>query len=86
MDQPESYTLSFIVRIWLEETVEEGGRAVWRGSIVHVPSGTRGHVTELDGITYFVAPYLEEMGVVFGMPWRVARWLKQAHHHATHRR
>ena len=34
-------TLSFIVRIWVEETAEESGRSSWRGHITHVPSGER---------------------------------------------
>jgi hypothetical protein len=54
---------SFIVKIWLEETVEEAGRATWRGHITHVPSGKRCYIQDLDQIRDFIAPYLEGLGV-----------------------
>jgi hypothetical protein len=61
----ESSNQSFIVKIWLEETAEEADRATWRGHVTHVPSGQRRYIKDLDGITAFIAPYLEEMGVEF---------------------
>jgi hypothetical protein len=48
---------SFIIKIWLEETAEEAGRATWRGHITHVLSRERCYVQELDGITASIAPY-----------------------------
>jgi hypothetical protein len=63
LDCPEGYTHSFIVKIWLEETAEEAGRATWRGHITHVPSGERRYLKKLDEITAFIRPYLQEMGV-----------------------
>jgi hypothetical protein len=83
MDLPESYTHSFIVHIWLEETVEEAGRALWRGHITHVPSGKRCHLKNLDGIAVFITPYLAAMGVNIGMRWRVRRWLKHSRTNQT---
>lgn len=77
MDLYEVNTHSFIVKIWLEETVEEAGRAMWRGHITHVPSGRRRYVKDLDDITTFIAAYLESMGVQFGLSWRMRQWLKQ---------
>ena len=59
----EDHTHSFIVKVWLEETSAEGGRATWRGHITHVPSGERRYLKDLDDITSFIAPYLEKMGV-----------------------
>jgi hypothetical protein len=59
----ESDTHPFIVKIWLEETAEEAGRATWRGHITHVPSGERRYIQDLDSISAFIAPYLEAMGV-----------------------
>ncbi len=59
----ESSNQSFIVKIWLEETAEEAGRAMWRGHVTHVPSGQRRYIQDLDGIATFIVPYLEEMGV-----------------------
>lgn len=77
MDLYESNTHSFIVKIWLEETTEEAGRATWRGHITHVPSGKRRYIQELHEFTAFIAPYLEGMGVKFGVGRRVRQWLKR---------
>ncbi len=75
LDLYESNTHPFIVKIWLEATAEEAGRAQWRGHITHVPSGERCYLQELENITDFIAPYLMQMGVRFGPGWRVKRWL-----------
>jgi hypothetical protein len=77
LDCPEECTHSFIIKVWLEETAEESGRATWRGHITHVPSGERRYVKDLDDITYFIAPYLERIGMKMEIRWRVGRWLKQ---------
>jgi hypothetical protein len=68
MEQTESHTHSFIIKIWLEETLEEDGRAIWRGHITHVPSGERLYLQDLDTIRLFIEPYLEGMGVNFNKP------------------
>lgn len=77
MDQYEVNTQPFVVKVWLEETIEETGRAVWRGHITHVPSGTRRYVQDLEEITAFIAAYLQDMGVEFGLWWRITQWVKQ---------
>jgi hypothetical protein len=76
MDFLETNTHSFIVKIWLEETAEEAGQAVWRGHITHVPSSKRRYFQDLENVPLFIAPYLQEMGVDFRPPWRLKRWLK----------
>lgn len=63
MNQYESNTHSFIVKVWLEETAEEAGRAAWRGHITHVSNGERGYLQDLEKIAAFIEPYLERMGV-----------------------
>jgi hypothetical protein len=63
MDLPEASSHSFVIRLWLEETKEEAGRAVWRGHITHVLSGERRSVQTLVAISSFIASYLEAMGV-----------------------
>jgi hypothetical protein len=68
-------THSFIVRIWLEETVQQAGHAVWRGQITHVPGGEHRYLQELEEILDFIIPYLETMDVRLGMRWRVRQWL-----------
>ena len=75
MDPFEGTTHSFIVKIWLEKTVQKAGHAVWRGHITHVPGGERRYLKDLDDILVFVAPYLEHMGIKFGMRQRLKRWL-----------
>ena len=68
MEQTESHTHSFIVKIWLEETLEEDGRARWRGHITHVPGGERQYLQDLSTILLFIEPYLEMMGVNLNKP------------------
>jgi hypothetical protein len=63
MELFESHTHSFVIKIWLEETVEEAGHAVWRGRITHVPSGKYCFVQDPGEIFCFIMPYLEDMGV-----------------------
>ena len=59
----ESHTHSFVIKIWLEETAEEAGQAVWRGQITHVPSGKHQFVDNLYQFPLIIAPYLQELGV-----------------------
>jgi hypothetical protein len=66
MEQIEPAAQSFIIKIWLEESLAEAGRAVWRGHITHVPTGERRYVQDLPAIALFIRPYLEKMGAKFG--------------------
>lgn len=75
MDLLEANTQPFVVKVWLEETVEEAGRAAWRGHITHVPSGERRYLKHLDDIVAFIVPYLAEMGVKPDLFWRLKRSL-----------
>jgi hypothetical protein len=75
MDSYETTTHPFIIKIWLEETAEEAGQAVWRGHVTHVPSGERRYIKNLDEIRAFIAPYLEDMGVKFRECWCVRQCL-----------
>ena len=77
MNQIKATTHSFIVKIWLEETPEENGRAMWRGRITHVISGQRRYLQSLDDIGAFIAPYLEGMGGKLGVFWRIRQWFRQ---------
>ncbi len=69
MEQPD--TQSFVVKVWLEETVEEAGRARWRGHVTHVTSGERRYLESLSGLAAFITPYLERWGVKFGVLHRL---------------
>jgi hypothetical protein len=67
MEQPESNTCSFIIKIWLEEITGETGHTVWRGHVTHVPSGKRHYIQDLNAILLFMQPYLEQIGVKAGL-------------------
>ena len=54
---------SFIIKIWLEDTLDEADEATWRGHITHVPSGERSYLKSLTDIGQFVTRYLVAMGV-----------------------
>jgi hypothetical protein len=69
----ETEVHSFIVKVWLEETVEEAGRAKWRGHITHVLSGKRRYLQRLSEVSDFIIPYLERMGVKSGPLQRLRR-------------
>jgi hypothetical protein len=71
MSLPERTTYSFVIRIWLEETIAEVGKAVWRGHITHVSTGERRYLKTLHDIVFFITPYLEAMGVKLGLWWCV---------------
>ena len=76
MELGDSNSHSFIVKVWLEETAEEAGRAIWRGHITHVSrEENRRYVKDLDELAAFIVHYLEGMGVKFGMRWRLRRCL-----------
>ena len=70
----EANTHSFVVRVWLEETVETDGRAVWRGHITHVITREKRYLEDLESIIIFIVPYLEAMGVEISWRWRVRQW------------
>jgi hypothetical protein len=63
------------VKIWLEETFEETGKARWRGHITDVPSGERRYLKDLSDIGIFILPYLDSMKIRLGFRWRVWKWL-----------
>jgi hypothetical protein len=77
MDSSDINIHSFIVKIWLEETVDEAGRATWRGHITHVLSGERRYIKDLEDTMIFLMPYLQGMGVKVKMSWRINIWLKR---------
>jgi hypothetical protein len=77
MDLSESNSQSFIVKVWVEDSAEEAGKAVWHGHITHVPGGERRYLKNLSEIEDFIAPHLEAMGVRLGTRWRVRRWLNR---------
>jgi hypothetical protein len=72
--QPDTH--SFIVKVWLNDHRQEGGRVDWHGRIIHVPSGHRHHFAKLKDVAVFVAPYLHQLGVRPTLGWKVRQWLR----------
>ena len=66
---------SFIVKVWLEEEATEDSDSVWHGQITHVPSGEKRYLNNLDQISLFIRPYLEAMGIRFGLSERIRKCL-----------
>ena len=60
LDAEPMMTLSFIVRLWLEETADEAGQPVWRGHVTHVPTGQRRHFAAPEEIPEIIRPYMSE--------------------------
>ena len=77
MDSLEPGAQSFIVKVWVEDNTEAGGRGEFRGHITHVTSHERRYLKNLGEIEDFIAPYLEEMGVRFETSWRIVHWFKR---------
>jgi hypothetical protein len=77
MDEIESNTQPFIVKIWVEDRAKEAHPGVWRGYITHASSGKRYYLRNLEGIEHFIAPYLEEIGVRRGKHWGIKSWFKR---------
>ncbi len=53
----ESTLLSFVVRLWKEESSEDQ-QAVWRGHITCVPNGERYYFTDIKDIPDFITARL----------------------------
>jgi len=75
MQSIQPNTHSFVVKVWREETGAPPPKMIWRGQIIHVPSGQRRSFTDLAEIPTFVAPYLQQLGVKPTWWWRVRHWL-----------
>jgi hypothetical protein len=71
----ESKTHSFIVKLWLEETIIPSGRGKWRGHITHVPDGERHYLESVEAIPAFVRRYLDGSTVKVKRLGRLRRWL-----------
>lgn len=66
---------SFIVKVWLEEEAAHSSGTTWHGHITHVPSGEKRYLKNLAEIALFIQPYLEAMGIRFGLVERIRRCL-----------
>jgi hypothetical protein len=62
MDSYESNAHSFIVKIWIEEVLEDTGQVIWRGRVTHVPDGHQRYFNNLEELMRFFRTYLQDMG------------------------
>lgn len=63
MEIPEPKVHSFIVKLRLEEAVDESGKAVWRGYVTHVPDGERCYLKQLSDLVDFIGRYVDGLTV-----------------------
>ena len=54
---------SFIIKIWLEDNMDQSKPPSWRGNITHVLSNERLYFQSLEEVKAFLAEYLHKMGV-----------------------
>jgi hypothetical protein len=71
----EANTHVFMIKIWLEESADEGGQARWRGHITYISTGERRYIENLYDVIAFIRPYLEKMGVRSSLTSRMGEWL-----------
>jgi hypothetical protein len=60
---PEPVILSFIVKIWLDESLDDPQNTQWRGRIIHVPSGRQQYFLSLAECADFMKGYFDDLGV-----------------------
>ncbi len=58
MHSDEPVLHSFVVRIWLEDSVENDRQVKWRGQITHLPGNESHSFNDLQNIAAFIRLYL----------------------------
>jgi beta-xylosidase len=53
---------TFIVRLWRDSADPAEAASSWRGTAVHVQSGTERGIRELDGLVSFMQAWLQSQG------------------------
>ena len=56
---------AFVIRLWLE--THAAPEALWRGQVVHVPSGTGCYVQEWTEVEAFIDAYLRRTTPTLGL-------------------
>jgi hypothetical protein len=82
MDEAETLSTqssahSFIIKLWIEESVCEERVTTWRGHITHVPGGERRYLRSLDDIQTFITSFLAAAGAVPVKTGSVRQWLRR---------
>ena len=68
---------SFIIKVWVEDSLDDVGGKIWHGRITHVPSGERRYFNRLDEILSFIQPHMEALGVEIDKRRRLLKWLNR---------
>ncbi len=76
MRRLEPNSLSFLIRIWIEEAGEQAG-AQWRGHITPIPDGNRHYIHNLRDVDDVILPYLESLGVRLTIGQQATRYLRK---------
>jgi hypothetical protein len=63
MDLGESQLHSFIIKLWLDDSLENAKPTAWRGKITHVPGGEHRYIKSSDEIAEFISVHLKWTGV-----------------------
>jgi hypothetical protein len=77
VDSIQPNTHSFVIKVWVNEVIQEQEPIVWQGRITHVPSGQVRHFVNVDEIAAFVTPYLQQLGVKPTWSWKIRQWLRR---------
>lgn len=59
----ESSTQIFIIRIWLEEIADNDKPALWRGRLIHVPSGESQHFNNMQELIDLMREHLQAINI-----------------------
>jgi hypothetical protein len=59
----EPRTVSFVVKITVDDCVGEPDEIAWHGMVTHVPSGEKRYVKNLAEMEHYIAAHLERLGV-----------------------
>jgi hypothetical protein len=62
-DEIETNSHTFVLKVWVEEIVEETKSAHWRGRITHVLNGEHIYFEDLETLQHFLEAYLAKMHV-----------------------
>jgi len=58
----EAKFVSFIVRMWKDESASEEHQTIWRGHITCVPTGERHYFADINEITSLISAQLKSRG------------------------
>jgi hypothetical protein len=52
--------ISFVIRVWREETIPEKSQTIWRGHITPLPNGKRHYFSDIVDVPRFIDAHLKE--------------------------